>query len=135
MNRRFALVFAVLSLRIGAACAEPSNIVVTIDRANDKPVWLLNSKPMRAPLLTLSELKKDGTPDVPVLLLVHPKTTIDELSNALGTMSKAQTAKPRVFVFSEDKSVMYELSVGCPMLFSTDLSAVVPAHGGLGCSE
>ncbi len=137
MNRSFVLGIGLLGVLLAATtpAAETSNIVVTLDRVASKPVVLLNSQAIGDPLMALSRLHKDGVPDKPVLLLVHPKVTLDEITNMLGVMYKAQTATPRIFVFSEDKSTMKELSIGCPMMFSTNLAKLTPAHGGLGCSK
>jgi hypothetical protein len=135
--RSFSLFIALLiTLQPGGAwAAAASNIVVTMDRPGSEPHILLGSKVIPASLRSLSELVKQGVPDRPVLLLLHPKTRISDLWNLIGLMSKAGLSKPRVFVFSEDKTEMNELDIGCSMLFSTDLGSLVPAHGGYGCSK
>jgi len=129
MTRSFILSIGISALLLTTITqgAETSNIVVTLDRVASKPVWLLNSKePHDGLLLELSRLHREGVPDRPILLLVHSKSTLDDIYNALGIMIKAQTARPRIFVFSDDKRSMNEIVLGPSVPFSTNVASVSP---------
>jgi hypothetical protein len=116
-----------LALAFVSATADPGDtqrVVVTIKHGNS--VALLNGKKMADPLRALSEANPEGKK--PSFLLIDGKTTLHEMSNMLGIMSKAGSTKPRIFVYYKDNGVMTEITVGCSMLYSADASQIVPAQ-------
>jgi hypothetical protein len=127
MNRSIASGFALLwTLVLGsgtvvAQTLEPSAHIVTIDRINDRIVWLLNSKPLQEEVVpALSRLHREGVPDKPMILLVQSSATLGDIYNALELMSKAKTAKPRIYSVAADRRSMNELVIGSSMPLSPD---------------
>ncbi len=136
IRMKYIASFLLLLILAGTAHSnEQPNIVVSVEHSTAGFVVLLDGKKESNILLALSERNHPDKPSKLAFLFVDPKTTIHEMSNMLGIMSKAGFIKPRIFVVSEDKTVMSELTTGCSMLYSSDASKFVLAHGGYGCTQ
>jgi hypothetical protein len=128
MWRTLAIVMGLLCASAGAE--DPNKVIVTLEGAKGGSGISVNSRPTDDLLLTLGELHAKQLTQVYVL--VHEDASLGALWNLLGIIGKVGLPNPKMFVYTEDKGVMQELSFGCIFIFSADAELTL-AHGRKTC--
>ena len=105
----FCILVLVSTLASAKAGEESNRIVVMIDHDSHGFVYTINSEKVKDLLRTLSELRKEPSPEPEVILLTHKDATLAMVNNMIGILSKAGYGAPRVFVFDSYKNAMNEL--------------------------
>ncbi len=105
----FCILVLVSTLASAKAGEESNRIVVMIDHDSHGFVYTINSEKVKDLLRTLSELRKEPSPEPEVILLAHKDATLAMVNNMIGILSKAGYGAPRVFVFDSYKNAMNEL--------------------------
>lgn len=77
--------------------------------------------PKEGLLLALSRTRSaDPNPHSEIVVLVHERAKLDDVSNLIGMVIKADYAGYRVFVFDSDKRGMTEIKYSAAVPFSKD---------------
>ena len=126
------IAFLTVFFGVSAVADTPSPTVVVMGGADSKFSVSIGATRPTDLLRAFSQIHRQN-PTGPVHLLVPSDASIAQIANVLGTMGKAEIAAPRVFVYSNRRDIMTELSLGCPYLFSDKAEALILAHGRSTC--